>query len=171
MIAPKPRHMLAAIGRDLIASDGGPAERRANALLRSLSGTARPPIALNHLYDVPDWLRLPRAALQALAQRAALLSMAPALAASIDGALLGAHARVAGEDAVDWAMARAARVPGGGLPPVEASRLTGRGSALMRMGLPAPLRDLVGPETETIDCPADLVKFCLAETVAGARAA
>ncbi len=169
MIARQRRQALAAIGRDLIARDGGPAERRAGALLHSLSGTARPPMALDHLREVPDWLRLPRAALQALAQRAALLSMAPALAATIDGALLGAHARMAGEDAVDWAIARAPRVPGGGLPPVEASRLAGRGSALMRMGLPAPLRDLVGPEAETIDCSAALVKFCLAETVAGAR--
>ena len=171
MTAGRRRQALAAIGRDLIARDGGPAERRANALLHSLSGTARPPIALRQLHDVPDWLRLPRAALQALAQRTALLSMAPALAATIDGALLGTHARVAGEDAVDWAIARATKVPDGGLAPVEASRLTERGSALMRMGLPAPLRDLVGPETETIDCSAALVKFCLAETVAGARAA
>jgi len=171
MTAGRRRQALAAIGRDLIARDGGPAERRAKALLHSLSGTALPPVALNHLRDVPDWLRLPRAALQALAQRVALLSMAPALAATIDGALLGAHARVAGEDALDWAITRAGKVPGGGLPPIEASRLTRRGTALMRMGLPAPLRDLVGPEAEPIDCSAALVKFCLAETLAGARAA
>jgi hypothetical protein len=155
----------------LIAQDGGPNARRGAALLRSLAGTNRSPIKLEDLADVPDWLRLPPAALRALAERTALVSMAPALARTIDGELLDGHAKIAGEQAVDWAIGCAGKVPDGGLPPIEAKALAARGFALMGTVLPERLRPLLGPECEDGQFPSALAGLCVAEAVQGARAA
>jgi len=171
MSAAHRRRALAAVGRDLVAQEGGPGERRAAELLRSLAGVDRPPVGLDDLATVPDWLRLPQAALHTLAERTALLSMAPALAGSIDGALLGGHAKVAGEQAVDWAIGRADKVPDGGLPPVEPQALATRGFALMRAALPERLRQLLGPHREDADFAPALADLCIAEAMEGARAA
>lgn len=171
MSAARQRRMLAAVGRDLIAQDGGPRARRGAELLRNLSGIERSPIGLEDLSEVPDWLRLPPAALRALAERAALLSMAPALARTIDGELLEGHAKVAGEHALDWAIGCAAKIPDGGLPPVEARALAARGFALMGAVLPERLRQFLGPKREEAEFSPTLASLCVAEAMEGARAA
>lgn len=159
------RRALAAVGGDLVARDGGPAGRRAQALRRRLAGAREPAIRFEDLADVPAWLRLPAAARRQVAQRAALLSIAPALAATIDGAVLRDHAAALGEDALDWAIGLAGDLPGGGLPPVEAEALGARGLALMRAALPVPLRDLVDPGAEPIEPPAALAEACVMAAV------
>ena len=171
MSASRQRRMLAAVGQDLIAQDGGPGARRGAELLRKLSGIERSPIRLEDLADVPDWLRLPPAALRALAERTALLSMAPALARTIDGELLEGHANVAGEQAVDWAIGCAAKIPDGGLPPVEARALAARGFALMGTVLPERLRQFLGVKREEGEFSSTLANLCVAVAVEGARAA
>lgn len=78
-----------------------------------------------------------------LAHAAALASLAPMLAASIDGDWLGGLAKVAGEDLIDWAI----ELPDCGgeleLAPVDPKRLTGHGFGLLRAGLPPALRAYV----------------------------
>ena len=133
---------LAAIGRDLIAREGGPGEWRAAMLRRRLAGPLPAPLTLADLPAVPAWARLPRAALRRLALHVGLVSIAPALAASIDGEWLRGHAEAAGDEALDWALEKSDRAPAG-LPPVDGPDLAARGHALMRAALPPALRDMI----------------------------
>lgn len=165
------RRALAAIGCDLVARDGGPGERRGQALLRSLSGAEDGALDLDDLAAVPKWLRLPRSAQRHVARCAALLSMAPTLAATIDGARLRDHAKLAGDETLDWAIGQAATVPAGGLPPVSAEALDARGLALMRAALPATLHALVEPGAEAIQPSPAMAQACLASALRGAAAA
>ena len=77
------RAALAAIGTDLRAGEGGPGERRAAALLAAVRGREPPAASLPELIDSPGWLRAPRETQRRIATAAALLSMGPALATSI----------------------------------------------------------------------------------------
>jgi hypothetical protein len=160
MSAAARRAALAAIGRDLLARDGGPGDRRAAALTRALDGRAEPALALGDLARVPAWARLPRAAQQRIAQRAALASIAGTLARSIDGQWLGTHAAAAGEAAVDWAIGLGDAAPA--LEPVDADHLAERGFALLRETLAEPLRPLLAwapPAGEAV--PSDAAETCV----------
>ncbi|RVT93282.1 hypothetical protein [Sphingomonas crocodyli] len=169
MSAAAQRRALALAGEALLARDGGPGERRAAALLRRIAGSETPRLDLSDIAAAPTWLRLPPAACKRLAQRAALLSFAPALAKSIDGAWLGAHANAAGEDNVDWAISRADRIPEGGAQPVDSTQLTERGFGLLRATLAPRLRPLLdAPADDT--CPPPLAAACVAEALEGATA-
>jgi hypothetical protein len=158
------RAQLAAIGCDIVALDGAPADRRGAALLRRLSGQAEPQLSLGDLALVPGWLRLPRLAQRRLARHAALASLSAALLRSIDGRWLGELATVGGEDAVEWAMnVDPAMAQARALPPVEADALEARGFALLRETLPTPLRELLNwAEAERAEHPADRAGLCLA---------
>jgi hypothetical protein len=170
VIAAERRRTLAAVGRDLRARDGGPGEQRGGALLRRIAGACDCPIGFDDLDAVPDWLRLPRAAQRRIAQRAALLSIAPTLAGSIDGRVLRDYARVTGEEALDWAIDRAEAVPTHGLPPCEADALDARGRAMMRAALPDRLHPLIEPGSERCALPPDMARICIDEAVKGAAA-
>ena len=138
MSAAAERAALAAIAGDLLAVRGDAGERRAAGLLaRSDEAPARD---FADLMGAPAWLRRPREAQTRLAQAMALRSIAPALAGSIDGGWLGALADVAGEDAVDWAIAKGADAPRAGDAPVAADTLTVHGFAMLRGALPEGLR-------------------------------
>jgi hypothetical protein len=155
------RAALARIGCDLVARDGGPGDRRAAQLTRRLAGAADTVVPLEHLPLVPAWARLPRAAQRRVARKTALMSMAGAVATSIDGAWLGAHAAAAGEDAVDQAIARADEAPA--LAPVDAEGLDARGFTLLRATLPdtlAPLLD--GEPAEDWPVDTDIARHCVA---------
>jgi len=167
MSAAARRAALAAIGCDLLARDGGPGDRRAAALLRRLEGREEEPLTLRDLPKVPAWARLPLAAQQRVAQRAALASIADTLAHSIDGAWLGEHAHAAGEEAVDWAIGLAGKVPE--LEPVEGGGLEGRGYALLRTTLPDPLRPLLAwAPVDEVPVPAETASTCVALAMKGA---
>jgi hypothetical protein len=152
------RAELAAIGGDLARlSDGW----RAQALLG-----APPPeqVSFADLARAPDWLRQPREDLNQVALSAGLIAMAPVLSASIDGAWLGELAAVAGEPALDCAIAVAGRVPGGGLPPLPAGRLAALGFDLLRAALPRALRRyLAWAPAGTLSIEPALAVFCLTE--------
>ncbi|QJU59903.1 hypothetical protein HL653_21075 [Sphingomonas sp. AP4-R1] len=169
MTARDRRHTLAAIGTALLARDGGPGERRAAALRRRLAGGPATALSFEDLPAVPSWARLPHAARRQIAHRAALASIAPTLAVTIDGAVLRDHAAVAGEEALDWAIAQADRLPAdAGLPAVDAAGLDARGLALMRATLPENMRCLVDPGAEPIDPPRALAEACVAAAIEGA---
>ncbi len=168
MTAREHRRALAAVGSDLLASDGGPGARRGEALRRRLAGRHDRAIGFADLADVPAWLRLPRAARRQVAHRAALLSIAPALAATIEGAMLRDHAAHVGDDVLDWAIGHANRLPDGGLSPVPAAALEARGLALMQAALPASLHGLLEPGAEPIDPPAAFARTCVATALKGA---
>ena len=171
MIARERRRALAAVGTDLVARHGGPGERRGQALLRRLAQAPHAAVGLDDLAAVPGWLRLPEAAQRQVATRAALLSMAPALAGSIDGALLRGHAEVAGEDALDWALEAAGQVAAEPLPPVAPERLRARGLALMRAALPERLRPLLSVDAEALEPSPALAERCVAAAWTGTRGA
>ncbi|PAX06986.1 hypothetical protein [Sphingomonas lenta] len=141
--AAQSRATLAAIGRDVLAGGGDPGERRAAALLDRLAGRAPPAATLGDLLETPGWMRRPRAEQRRIAVAAALLSMGPALATSIDGGWLRRLADAAGEELLDWAMERAGDLPAlsGALGPDE---LEGRGFALLRALTPPSLRPHLG---------------------------
>lgn len=138
MNAAAERLAIATAGRELVAARGGAGERRAAALLARPA--APPSTAFAALLDAPHWLRWPAARQVRLAQVVALRSVASALARSIDGVWLGALAEVAGEDAIDWAIARGAGEEHRATPPVAPAALAARGFAILRADLPAALR-------------------------------
>ncbi|MEG3175307.1 hypothetical protein U1872_03635 [Sphingomonas sp. RB3P16] len=144
------RRQISAIATDLAARDGGPAARRGAALLRRLDGTDEAAVAISDLALAPAWLRLPRAAQRRIGRLAALVSIAPHLAKSIDGAWLGGIATVAGEAAVDWAIGEIVD-PTMVLPIVDADHLAARGASLLRASLPVALRGLVVPSGDRLD--------------------
>lgn len=165
MTAAAERAELAAIGHDLgmLLGDGG--ARRAQALLGG--DMPAPTTRFSDLTDAPVWLRQSRAALEALANRAALVAMGPAIAASIDGAWLGDLARRAGEPALDRAIAAAARVPGGGIPPLPGDAAEALGFDLMRGALASPLHRYLGwAPRGSVPVTAELATFCVAEASA-----
>ena len=167
MSAAARRAALAAIGCDLVARDGGPGERRAAALMRRLEGREDEALGLRDLPKVPAWARLPLAAQERVAQRAALASIADTLAHSIDGAWLGEHAHAAGEEAVDWAIGLAGKAPE--LEPVDGSELAGRGYALLRTTLPDPLRPLLAwASADEAPVPVETASTCVALAMKGA---
>lgn len=129
------RAALAAVGRDLGTAASG---RRAAAWLSPPRDAAPGGFAMLSL--APGWLRSGRDAQRGLAQAAAVFALAPALAASIDGAWLGSIARLAGEVALDRALAVGADTPGGGAGEVPADALEALGFDLMRAALPEELR-------------------------------
>jgi hypothetical protein len=161
------RAALAAIGRDLVARDGGPGERRAAALACALDGRDEAALTLGDLPRVPAWARLPRAAQRRLAERAALASIADRLSRSIDGQWLGTHAAAAGEEAVDWAIGQAGHAPS--LDPIDAEQLAPRGFALLRETLPEPLQPMLAWAPLADEAvPADAASACVALALKGA---
>lgn len=156
------RSRLSAVGIDLIASAGGPGERRAQALLRRLAGDAAAPVALDALTHVPAWLRLPHAAQARLAERVALVATGPQLARSIDGRLLGDIAERVGEPVLDAVLA--APIAGDGLAPVPAGGLAELGFGLMRAALPAGMEGLIAPGGAV--GAADFARACIDRAVA-----
>lgn len=138
------RANFASIGRDLLAARGCAGERRGLAL--SGSSDDVPPQSFARLHVVPDWLRWSRDKQAALARAVALRALAPALAASIDGSWLGRLARVAGEEALDWAIASAgdqSETPGDTDETFVPEDLTAVGFATLRNKLPDDLRAYV----------------------------
>lgn len=166
MTAAETRQQLATLGRDLLAAASHAGGRRAAALHRCMVGTETAPPQWSDLALVPDWLRLPASARRALADRVALLSMARALAASIDGAWLGALAEKVGEATLEWAIELAEAVPTTDLPPVGADQLDARGTALLADALPQSLRVYLCAEVTTIACAADVRDALIARAVA-----
>lgn len=142
MSAAAERAALAAAGRALIAPAGNAGARRAASLLASPD--APPPADFAALLAAPAWLRWPADRQRRLALAVALRSEAASLARSIDGIRLGALAKVAGEDAVDWAIARGADEEARADPNVAPEALAARGFAILRAGLPAALRGYLG---------------------------
>lgn len=170
MSAVAERRRLAAIGRDLLALEGPPAKRRGARLRAAIDGLAAEPLTMADLAAVPAWARLPRPAQERLAHEAALASISATLARSIDGALLGGHASIAGEDAVERALlappeAAAAR----SLPPVPPEGLAARGFALLAATLPGRLRSLVSwAPREAGDPPRERASACVQAALAAA---
>lgn len=163
MSAVASRREIAAIATDLSARAGGIAERRGAVLLRSLRGEREAAVAIGDIASVPGWLRLPLAAQRRIGRLAALVSIAPHLANSIDGAWLGGIAAVAGDAAVDWAIDQQVALEMV-LPPVTGDALAARGSALLQASLPAALRGLVeGSNGEAIA--RDIAVACVARAV------
>lgn len=144
MSAAAARAALASIGSDLTALSGAPDERRGNALLMRMNGVALGQATIGDLAAVPVWLRGTREAQRRLALRVALLSIAPALASSIDGRWLGAIATLAGEDMLDWAIQLADTINGTKDAPVAPAKIEARGFALLRSQLNPALRDYLG---------------------------
>lgn len=138
MTAAAERIRLAAIGHDLARLGGDRGWRRGQILL----GVARtdPTVGFADLARAPGWLRRAPGDLTALASWVALIAMAPALAASIDGDWLGDLAKRAGAPALDHAISLADQIPGGGTGAVPAETIEGLGFDLMRAALPVPLR-------------------------------
>lgn len=168
MSAAAQRAAFADIGRELLAARGNAGERRAAALLARAE--MPPPAQFERLSAVPDWLRWSPERQMALANAVALRAIAPALALSIDGGWLGGLARVAGENALDWAVARGAEHPNAQSKTSTAlvpDDLTAVGFATLRAALPLDLRGYVhGPAAEPL--PADAA--IIAEAVAFVRA-
>ena len=136
------RAALAAIGRDLATNTAG---RRATAWLNGSESGAAPRFA--DLALAPDWLRASRDDHARLARMAAVFALAPALAASIDGAWLGRIARAAGEQALDRALAFASDTPAGGVATVPAEDIEALGLDLLRATLPPVLHSYLDPAT------------------------
>ena len=162
MTAASERARLGEIGRDLAALAGDGGERRAHALLHGI--TDRPQVSFADLAAVPVWLRRPRPAIVRLACEAALVAMGPAIAASIDGAWLGALEKRTGEAALDTAIGASGAVPGGGLAVVHEDQVDALGFDLMRAALPLTLHRYLewAPTGHHAPDPA-LAAFCLAE--------
>lgn len=134
MSAAAERAALAHVGSRLVALAGDRGERRARALLRRDPDPRAASFA--DLASAPGWLLRPRDTVSQLALSAALIAMAPALAASIDGNWLRALAERAGEDTLDHAIALAGSGPGAGMPAVPAEALEALGFDLLRAALP-----------------------------------
>jgi hypothetical protein len=135
-----------ALGRKasaLIAGSGSAGERRALAFAHALADM--PPVrpTFDDIIEAPAWLGFERAQQRNLARRAALVSMADTVAASIDGDWLTTLAKLAGEEAIDNAMAHAGTGPATAMTRVEADGLERRGLALLAASLPDPLRGLL----------------------------
>lgn len=171
MSAHRPRARLAAIGEDLVAARGGPGARRGAALLNRLAGRSETVAAFVELEAAPEWIRLPRPALERLADHAALAALAPRLARTVDGRLLGAIARSVGADAVDWAIGVAGEVEAAVAMPGDADRVRPLGFAMMRKALPAPLRPLLdwAPADAAPDIAPDPARACVELAFAGCR--
>jgi hypothetical protein len=171
MRATEQRAVLAAIGNDLVAVEGGPGYRRAALLLKHLNGCEDPAACFTDLPDAPDWLRLPSAAQHKLALRVALLWMGERLAASIDGAWLGALAEVAGEDLLDWAIGAIPSMPAVPARRLEPGELEIYGFSLLREGLPMPLRGYLPWRADhlALSCPRDALDAFVAAAMAAAR--
>ncbi|UVO50034.1 hypothetical protein M0208_05680 [Sphingomonas sp. SUN019] len=155
------RAALAAIGQDLVELSRDAGERRAAALLGPVA--EHPKGCFADLVAAPDWLRLPREEQTGIARRAALLAMAPAIDASIDGDWLGDLARLADETTLDWAIGLARDVPGAGIPAIVAADVEATGFALMRAALPTTLAAYLdwAPDNDT-SVPSALAEFCVA---------
>ena len=162
MSAALERAELAAIGRDLAGLIGDGGYRRGRALL----GEQQPETAASFadLALAPEWLRRSQPDLLELAQAAALIAMGPAIAASIDGGWLRELVARGGDLAMDRAIAKAQRVPDGGLPPLPAEMVEALGFDLMRAALPPALhRYLSWAPGGGVPVTRELATFCLAE--------
>ncbi|KQT35020.1 hypothetical protein ASG29_02490 [Sphingomonas sp. Leaf412] len=138
MSAAAERAALARIGANLIAMAGERGDRRA----RSVGGDRRPVPPATGFADIaaaPVWLQSPREELTRLALRAALIAMAPALAASIDGGWLRELAALTGEGALDHAIALAPSIPDGGIAAVPVDATKALGFDVLRAALPPAL--------------------------------
>lgn len=170
MSAAAERAALARIGEQLVALAGERGERRARALVDCTPAPAATSFA--DLAEAPAWLQRPRPALMRLATAAALVAMAPAVAASIDGTWLRDLAARAGDEALDRAIALAGEVPGGGVPAVAVDAVEALGFDLMRVVLPAPLhRYLLWAPSAGRSYPPALARFAIAAADAKAEVA
>jgi hypothetical protein len=155
------RAALAAIGQDLVDLSRDAGERRAAALLGPLPEHSKGCFA--DLVAAPDWLRLPREAQVGIARRAALLAMAPAIDASIDGHWLGELARLTDEATLDWAIGLARDLPDAALSAVAAAEVEATGFALMRAALPSTLAAYLDwAPARDVSVPSALAQFCVA---------
>ena len=160
------RAHLAAIGSDLLPLVGDAGSRRAQGLFGTRG--ADPAIGFADLARAPGWLRQGKPALAQLAREIALVAMGPAIAVAIDGDWLGELAHLAGEPALDRAIAIAPRVPGGGLARTPGAAVEGLGFDLMRAALTAPLQSYLGwAATADVRVTAALAHFCLIEVSRG----
>ena len=141
-----PGRMALAANAMALATD--PLPRHAAALSRRLAGRPRPALRIADVASMPEWLRLTPTERQRLGNRAALALIAPAIAASVDGCWLGGLARIAGDDALDWANRIAPHVSASAAP-FDATALPGIAAAMLRNAAPAALRDHVAPAPET----------------------
>ena len=161
MSAVAERAHLAAVGGDLARLVGDAGWRRGQALL---GVRADAPASFADLARVPRWLRCSPSGLVDLARRAALIAIAPALAASIDGAWLGELADRAGEPALDRAIGLADELPTDGLSPLPAEHIDGLGFDLMRATLSGAIqRYLAWAPTGPLAVSETLAAFCVRE--------
>lgn len=147
MSAATARHALAAIGQNLLAASGSSGDLRASALTGGDLAQDAP--TLQDIADAPSWLLRSAEDRGVLARRAALLSIAPALATSIDGAWLGQVAETCGEAELDLVIASASNTDTDELPTCPADALEARGVALMRRALPQRLRRFLPDDGST----------------------
>lgn len=147
MSAASARRALAAIGLRLLETRGGPSKRRAEALADG--GALEEAATLKDLAAAPSWLSGCVDDRALLARRAALLSIAPTLASSIDGAWLGRVAEVCGEAELDLAIASTSRDDRDDAPVCPPEGLEARGIAMMRRALPPRLRRFLPAEDGT----------------------
>lgn len=116
----------------------GPARRA--ALIRAISGAATPSRTFADLLAVPDWLPADAEGRRSLTFRLGIASMAPALARTVDGALLRRAAETAGPELVDWGMAIGRRDDAPGVEKAFApDEIEGRGRGVLRVILPKAL--------------------------------
>lgn len=160
MSAAAERLALAQVGQSLVALGGDRGERRARALVQGASPAH--PASFSDLAGAPGWLLQSREAIARLAVAAALVAMAPALAASIDGRWLRDLAERAGEETLDHAMSLAGAVPGSGLPAIAAAEMEATGFDLLRAALPETLHRYItwAPPRGTTP-PAPLARFSI----------
>lgn len=130
----------AALGR----ADGPPRTQR---LKRALAGTPRPALSFEAVTAAPEFLLQSAAARLRQARQAALIGIAPQLAASIDGGWLRDLAGIAGAEALDIAIARGASAPDA-LPPFPGDALDDVAADILHAATPPALRPLLGSERD-----------------------
>ncbi|TRW17372.1 hypothetical protein [Glacieibacterium frigidum] len=124
---------------------------RAASLERLLAGSPRNAALFEDLMKAPDWLGWENARRQRLGRAAALAAIAPKLAASVDGRWLGALAKTAGDDLLDWA--RTLPAPHAAIPAFAADEIDAVGASALRDAVPVSLRDHAAPHAPDAGVP------------------
>lgn len=143
-----------------IMGSEGPAARAA-VLGRLLAGAPRSGAQFEDLAAAPDWLGWPVERRQRLGRAAALASIAPSLAASVDGRWLGGLAKMAGDDLLDWA--RMLPVTEAALSAFAADEIDRVGASALRDAVPGSLRDRAAPPAPGAGVPATALTAALAQ--------
>lgn len=147
MLAAAARARLAETATAAIVAAGARTSREA-AFGRRVAGVSDPAFA--DLLAAPWWLRLDAAGRGRLGRLAALASLAPRLARTIDGRVLGTVKAAAGGAALDWALALGEGIAFAA-PLEEPPELDRIGAGMLAAALPEALRLWLMPDAEPAD--------------------